>query len=161
MPPWQNYWYVLFCLMWSFEVLSPPCGMVTHSFTSFKSFFLLSSEPTVWDGDYNTQSWIPIAIWFWAHRVGWRHSMFVVLIPSLHRSEPTVWDGDNIQDCLGHPINQFWAHRVGWRQYSRLFGTSDKSVLSPPCGMETRSFLGLSTAASGFWAHRVGWRLQL
>ena len=65
--------------MWSFEVLSPPCGMVTFPsigqfLTSTMSQFT-SSEPTVWDGDITGRD------------------------ASLIRkscSEPTVWDGDTI-----------------------------------------------------------------
>ena len=37
--------------MWSFEVLSPPCGMVTLDRASAIPQVFLCSKPTVWDGD--------------------------------------------------------------------------------------------------------------
>ncbi len=60
--------------MWSFEVLSPPCGMATYIILQFRNLIRLvlsppcgmatevegmetslplRSKPTVWDGDYS------------------------------------------------------------------------------------------------------------
>ena len=86
--------------------------------------------------------------------MGWRH--FQTLKEAYHffGSEPTVWDGDFYQVVIALLNVQISSEPTVWDGDSVItslaFSWLILLVLSPPCGMETRSFLGLSTAASGF-----------
>jgi hypothetical protein len=132
--------------MWSFEVPSPPCGMVT--LIGLGSFWMEQKEER-----------------FRAHRVGWRPCCSLLGLLLGLRSEPTVWDGDqeHHQILAGQGFDgsepTVWDGDFLWCNNIQL---RTPKVPSPPCGMATFSGAIISNSAhQRFRAHRVGWRLSL
>ena len=117
MPSWQSDWYFLFCLMWSFEVLSPLCGMVTNVVNEDEFIGHPFWAHCVGWWLCPLYSFPAFSTWFWAHRVGWR------LSSSACRQR--------ISSIVLSPLCGMETKQ------STSISLSHDRVLSPPCGMAT------------------------
>ncbi len=104
------------------KVPSPPCGMVIRSFRlQPQPFYMVGSEPTVWDGD--------------------RQIATSNVVQPLSCSKPTVWDGDASSFLNSSAHSPSCSEPTGWDGDLDGYGLPNFSniifVPSPLCGMET------------------------